>query len=227
MPIVLPGDATDCPDISFHSPPVGPTLPGHFRIYLLCNLLQPRRWQRQVLMALQLLNAISCHSRSFCQKHLRDLQLFAPAKELFFQVSAHIWEFLIGISWLGQCQHLLLQEYRICRDMSANTCWHFKNPYMFPSPKTGEMYHPDSVVNLHKKILRDAGLGHIRFYDLRHTFATMALQNGVDVKTVSSMLGHFDAGFTLRTYTHATREKQDEAARKMGGLLAQAISEQK
>ena len=50
---------------------------------------------------------------------------------------------------------------------------------------------------------------------LRHTFATLALQNGVDVKTVSSMLGHYDAGFTLRTYTHATRQKQDEAAQTM------------
>lgn len=45
---------------------------------------------------------------------------------------------------------------------------HPDNPYMFPSPKTGEMYHPDSVVNIHKKILKDAGLEHIRFHDLRH-----------------------------------------------------------
>ena len=89
---------------------------------------------------------------------------------------------------------------------------------MFPSPATGEMYYPDSVVNLHKKILKDAGLPHIRFHDLRHTFATLALQNGVDVKTVSSMLGHYDAGFTLRTYTHATRQKQDEAAATHGQL---------
>lgn len=66
---------------------------------------------------------------------------------------------------------------------------HPNNPYMFPSPITREMYHPDSIVNLHKKILKDAGLPHIRFHDLRHTFATLALQNGVDVKTVSSMLG--------------------------------------
>ena len=47
---------------------------------------------------------------------------------------------------------------------------HPENPYMFPSPVTGEMYYPDSVVNLHKKILKDAGLPHIRFHDLRHPY---------------------------------------------------------
>ena len=61
------------------------------------------------------------------------------------------------------------------------------SPYLFPSPVTGEMYHPESAVNLHKKILKEAGLEHIRFHDLRHTFATLALQNGVDVKIVSAM----------------------------------------
>ena len=98
---------------------------------------------------------------------------------------------------------------------------HPDNPWMFPSSRTGEMYHPDSVVNLHKKILKDAGLEHIRFHDLRHTFATLALQNGMDVKTVSSMLGHYDAGFTLRTYTHVTRQMQQKAAEKMGSFMAQ------
>ena len=100
---------------------------------------------------------------------------------------------------------------------------HPGSPWMFPSPKTGEMYHPDSVVNIHKKILKDAGLEHLRFHDLRHTFATLALQNGVDVKTVSSMLGHFDAGFTLRTYTHVTRQMQESAAEKMGNFMAQLM----
>ena len=100
---------------------------------------------------------------------------------------------------------------------------HPENPYMFPSPTTGEMYYPDSVVKLHEKILKDAGLEHIRFHDLRHTFATLALQNGVDIKTVSSMLGHYDAGFTLRTYTHATRQMQNQAAETMGSFMAQVM----
>ena len=43
-------------------------------------------------------------------------------------------------------------------------------PYLFPSPKTGGMYHPDSIVNLHKKILKDAGLEYVRFHDLRHPY---------------------------------------------------------
>lgn len=57
---------------------------------------------------------------------------------------------------------------------------HPDNPWLFPSSRTGVMYHPDSVATLHQRILKDAGLEHLRFYDLRHTFATLALQNGVE-----------------------------------------------
>ena len=63
----------------------------------------------------------------------------------------------------------------------------------------------------------------MRFHDLRHTFATLALQNGVDVKTVSGMLGHFSAGFTLDAYAHVTTTAQREAAKKMDGVLGQQL----
>lgn len=43
---------------------------------------------------------------------------------------------------------------------------HPKNPYMFPSPVTGEMYHPDAIVKIHRKICKDIGLEHVRFHDL-------------------------------------------------------------
>ena len=48
------------------------------------------------------------------------------------------------------------------------------------------------------------------------------ITNGIDVKTVSSMLGHSSAGFTLATFTHATNKVQEQAA-KMGSLLKQAL----
>ena len=58
-----------------------------------------------------------------------------------------------------------------------------------------------------------------QFPDLRHTFATLALQNGVDIKTLSRTLGHYSPGFTLETYTHVTKRMQEEAAEKMGQFL--------
>ncbi len=100
---------------------------------------------------------------------------------------------------------------------------HPDNPWLFPSSRTGAMYHPDSVATLHQRILKDAGLEHLRFHDLRHTFATLALQNGVDIKTVSGMLGHFSAGFTLDTYAHVTTAAQKEAARTMEKVLTAAL----
>ena len=59
--------------------------------------------------------------------------------------------------------------------------------------------------------------------DLQHTFATLALQNGVDIKTVSGMLGHFSAGFTLDTYAHVTTSAKREAAKTMGNILSGAV----
>ena len=64
--------------------------------------------------------------------------------------------------------------------------------------------------------------GYEQLPDLRHTFATLALQNGVDVKTVSGMLGHYSAGFTLDTYAHVTTSAQIQAANTMGSVLATA-----
>ena len=96
---------------------------------------------------------------------------------------------------------------------------HRSSDYVFPS-STGGPISPDSVNNMLHRVLKRAGLPSIRFHDLRHTFATLALQNGVDIKTVSGMLGHFSAGFTLDTYAHVTTSAQKEAARTMGNILA-------
>ena len=95
--------------------------------------------------------------------------------------------------------------------------------YVFPSP-TGGPISPDSVLHMLHRVLERAGLPKVRFHDLRHTFATLALQNGVDIKTVSGMLGHFSAGFTLDTYAHVTTAAQKEAANTMGGVLRVAAN---
>ena len=94
------------------------------------------------------------------------------------------------------------------------------SPYMFPSPKTGGMYGPDCVGRIHKKLLEKAGIEeHVRFHDLRHTFSTLAIQSGIDPKTVAEILGHASAEFSLDVYTHVTAGMKKAAAQKIGGLL--------
>ena len=65
--------------------------------------------------------------------------------------------------------------------------------------------------------------GYEQLPDLRHTFATLSLKNGVDVKTLSGALGHYSAGFTLSTYTHATAQMKRDAAETIGNVISAAM----
>ena len=95
------------------------------------------------------------------------------------------------------------------------------SPYMFPSPKTCGMYGPDCIGRIHKKLLEKAGIEeHVRFHDLRHTFSTLAIQSGIDPKTVAEILGHASAEFSLDVYTHVTAGMKKEAAQKISGFMA-------
>ena len=78
---------------------------------------------------------------------------------------------------------------------------------------------PDKAYSRLKVLLRQAGLPSIRFHDLRHTFATHALAGGVDAKTLSGILGHTNASFTLDTYTHVTEDMQRGAADIIGNMM--------
>ena len=80
--------------------------------------------------------------------------------------------------------------------------------------------------NRMKTLLKRAGLPELRFHDLRHTFATHALASGVDAKTLSGILGHTKASFTLDTYTHTTGDMQRRAAEIVGGFLTDYLGEE-
>ena len=90
-------------------------------------------------------------------------------------------------------------------------------------------YHPENPINpqtayTHLKVLlKQAELPLIRFHDLRHTFATHAIAGGVDAKTLSGILGHTNASFTLDTYTHVTTDMQKSAAKIVGNFMDEII----
>ena len=82
---------------------------------------------------------------------------------------------------------------------------------------------PSTAYHRLKTLLRHAELPSIRFHDLRHTFATHALTSGVDAKTLSGILGHTNASFTLDTYTHMTTEMQKKASGIVGTFLEEIM----
>ena len=70
-----------------------------------------------------------------------------------------------------------------------------------------------------KNVLKEAGLPNIRFHDLRHTAATLMLQQGIHPKVVQERLGYSDISMTLNTYSHVLPTMQEEAAEKLDQLL--------
>lgn len=96
--------------------------------------------------------------------------------------------------------------------------------WIFPSLLAPEKpTAPSSAYQRLKVILKGAGLPDIRFHDLRHTFATHALTSGVDAKTLSEILGHTNASFTLDTYTHVTTDMQKNASVVVGDFIDEII----
>ena len=106
------------------------------------------------------------------------------------------------------------------RKETAVSEWIFPNIYEPEKPM-----HPDYAYHRLKTLLKQAELPLIRFHDLRHTFATLALEHGMDVKTLSATIGHVSSATTLDIYSHITDTMQRQAAvhidRKIGGTDAQ------
>lgn len=98
---------------------------------------------------------------------------------------------------------------------------------MFPSPITGGLRDPSAITRKLHRMQRRAGIPQIRFHDLRHSFATLSIEQGMDIKTISHMLGHTDAGFTMNTYMHVTDTMQQNVANAMGNLVNQKETEKR
>jgi integrase len=84
----------------------------------------------------------------------------------------------------------------------------------------GALLHPEHVRRQFDRHLHRAGLPRIRFHDLRHTYATLALQAGVHPKVVSERLGHTTVAMTLDIYSHAIPALQQDAAATIADILA-------
>lgn len=108
--------------------------------------------------------------------------------------------------------YLPLSTANVLRERKKNAVseWIFADPICPELPIA-----PPAAYRKMKQLLKKAGLPDIRFHDLRHTFATHALTSGVDIKTLSTIIGHISSETTLNIYTHITDNMQRSAADKI------------
>ena len=112
----------------------------------------------------------------------------------------------------------VLAQYR----QSVDSRWMFPSPVSDDSPRD-----PTAVRKRLKTILERAECKHLRFHDLRHTFATASLEHGMDIKTLSTIIGHVSSSTTLNIYAHVTDEMRRTAAVKIDqGITGAAPQEQ-
>lgn len=83
----------------------------------------------------------------------------------------------------------------------------------------GRCIEPRSFTNRYKALLKKADVPSLKFHSLRHTFATNALYQDFDVKTLSEILGHANANITMRVYVHSSMERKKACMNRMCGLL--------
>ena len=99
--------------------------------------------------------------------------------------------------------------------------------WMFPSPiKEDSPMDPAAVRKRLSTVLKRAACKRLRFHDLRHTFATASLEHGMDVKTLSTIIGHVSSSTTLNIYAHVTSEMQRTAAAKIDRGIAKSEAAQ-
>ena len=96
----------------------------------------------------------------------------------------------------------------------AGQAWENRSNLVFTNEMGGHLTHV-TVYKHFKDIVRKIGLNHMRFHDLRHSYAVAAIENGDDIKTVQTNLGHATASFTLDVYAHTTQRMKQRSAEHM------------
>lgn len=86
------------------------------------------------------------------------------------------------------------------------------------SNKLGDPIIPRTYQREFAAILKKCGLSHQGFHSLRHTFATRAIECGMDVKSLADILGHSNPMITLKRYTHSMWDYKKQMLNKLGKL---------
>ena len=83
----------------------------------------------------------------------------------------------------------------------------------------GRPIHPETITRRFNRLVDQAGVPRIRLHDVRHTYATLALDAGIDPKVLSDRIGHANMAYTLQIYTHRSTGRDRQAAKKIADFI--------
>jgi len=119
---------------------------------------------------------------------------------------------------------LFLKEYRGERE---SLYWHLGVPLTLDdlvfANHDGKPIDPSTLTHNFTRIVRQIGLGRVRFHDLRHTFASLMLMRGAKPKVISEALGHASVAFTMDTYSHIIEGMQEDAMALLDEILPSGV----
>lgn len=92
-----------------------------------------------------------------------------------------------------------------------------KNAYVLTG-RTDKPMEPRTYQYYFESVLRRCGIRKRSYHTLRHTYATRCIETGIDIKSVSEMLGHADVTTTLRLYVHPSMDSKRQAVQKISFL---------
>jgi integrase len=93
---------------------------------------------------------------------------------------------------------------------------------VFPNSAGNPINHNNLVNRHYQPALKDAGLPKIRFHDLRHTYASLLIEQGENIKYIQTQLGHSSPTVTLNIYSHLMKSVNQEAVLKLENTVFSA-----
>lgn len=87
----------------------------------------------------------------------------------------------------------------------------------------GQPLHPDTITDTFNRLVDKARVRRIRLHDVRHSYSTLALDSGVDVKILSDRVGHANPNVTFQIYSHHSNGRDRSAAEMLATLIESAL----
>jgi len=190
------------------------------RLALLIQMTAFYGFRREEVIGLKW-DAIDFENNVVTVQHTVTEATIDGVKQLIQQDRAKTQSSVRSLPLVSQFREKLLalkEQQKRNREVCGNCYDHTYDGYIFVN-EMGKLYKPNYVSSTFGKMLEDTELKHIRFHDLRHSCASLMINQGVPLKQIQEWLGHSDIGTTSNIYAHLESASKVKSASTLDSVL--------